>query len=202
MRDGLTRIQSDVLTRSSSVAQEAWHLRGMWSGRRRAGQDTLCGMCGKKRGTRQEPLEIHKRRGATKKRARREQRESMGLCVVCGKRKAIKGKKHCLECLLKARRANRAQYDAKRVKTNFSEGLCCKCNDPVVPGKKVCARHYDIARRSMEAARKNLSSTKHPWKKDNRWIFKKKTSSQQRLPMEVKHDKRRVQNASQEDARQ
>lgn len=86
------------------------------------------------------------------KRARRKQRESMGLCVVCGKRKAIKGKKHCLECLLKARRANRAQYDAKRVKTNFSEGLCCKCNDPVVPGKKVCARHYDIARRSMEAA--------------------------------------------------
>ena len=141
-------------------------------------------------------------RKVEQKRARREQRESMGLCVVCGKRKAIKGKKHCLECLLKARRANRAQYDAKRVKTNFSEGLCCKCNDPVVPGKKVCARHYDIARRSMEAARKNLSSTKHPWKKDNRWIFKKKTSSQQRLPMEVKHDKRRVQNASQEDARQ
>ena len=108
------------------------------------------------------------------RRALREQRKSLGLCVICGKRKAEVGKLHCTECLIKIRRRNKECYDARRVKTNYSEGLCCRCNEPTLPGKKLCAKHYDIARRGVEAARRGLTNTDHPWRGDNNMIFGKK----------------------------
>lgn len=108
------------------------------------------------------------------RRALREHRKSLGLCVMCGERKAVDKKLYCIECLIKIRRKNKKYYDARRMKTNFKEGLCCRCNEPAVPGQKLCKKHYDIARRSAEAARRGLTNTDHPWRGDNNMVFGKK----------------------------
>ncbi|MBQ1758215.1 MAG: hypothetical protein IIZ94_00895 [Prevotella sp.] len=52
--------------------------------------------------------------------ARRERLKAQGLCIRCGKRKALQGKQHCLECNIKRRRINR---ESKRRKTNKSAGI-------------------------------------------------------------------------------
>lgn len=104
---------------------------------------------------------------------RRRSLKAQGLCVGCG-RKAAKGKAHCIECLLKARRNSRARRDAERVKTNFKEGLCSRCNEPVVLGQKLCTKHLEIARRCAEAARKGLTNVNHPWRDNNKICFQQK----------------------------
>lgn len=80
--------------------------------------------------------------------------------------------------MIKTRRRNKKQYDAKRVKTIFADGLCCCCNEPVVPGKKVCAKHYDIARRSIEKVnrlnREREATANHVWRGDNKICFQQK----------------------------
>ena len=100
-----------------------------------------------------------------------------GECIRCGK-KAAKGKKHCTECLLKIRRRNRARYDAKRVKTDFHEGLCSRCNEPALPDKMLCKKHYDIALRNIEKGnhrnQERGATAKHIWQGDNKICFQQK----------------------------
>ena len=97
-----------------------------------------------------------------------------GECIRCGK-KVAKGKKHCTECLLKIRRRNRARYDAKRVKTDFHEGLCNRCNEPALPGKMLCKKHYDIALRNIEKGKhlnqERGTTAEHVWRGDNKICF-------------------------------
>ncbi|UZE45941.1 hypothetical protein [Selenomonas sputigena] len=140
---------------------------------------TLCAECAEKQSVHNKrywgSLDAEKRQKIIRQtrersRAQREQRKNLGLCVICGK-KAAKGKAHCIECLLKERRRNFERYNTRRVKTDFSEGLCCCCNEPALPDKKFCKKHYDIAQRRAEKARKSQDITKHTWKQDNRLIF-------------------------------
>ena len=109
--------------------------------------------------------------------ARQRSLKTQGRCVCCGRR-AAKGHVRCTECLIKTRRRNKKQYDAKRVKTNFAEGLCSRCNEPALTGKKLCAKHYDIARRSMENVNRlnqeRRATANHVWRGDNRVVFQKK----------------------------
>ena len=109
--------------------------------------------------------------------ARQRSLKTQGRCICCGRR-AAKGHVRCTECLLKKRRADRKRYDAKRVKTCFADGLCCCCNEPALTGKKLCAKHYDIARHSMEKVnrlnRERRATANHVWRGDNRVVFQKK----------------------------
>ena len=120
--------------------------------------------------------------------ARKRSLKAQGLCPRCG-RKAAKGKTYCIECLLKARHYSRERYDAKRVKTISADGLCCRCNEPTVPGQKLCKKHYDIARRGAEAARKGLTNAKHVWRRDNAMAFRQKNSPPRQTPQRAKQER-------------
>ena len=100
-------------------------------------------------------------------------RKAKGLCVDCGK-KASTGKRLCLDCFLRRRRYDKRYFDAhRRVKTDFSDGLCRLCNEPVVPGKKLCATHCAIVRENLKKVNAQQSNADHPWRHGNQLIFKK-----------------------------
>ena len=108
---------------------------------------------------------------------RYERLKAQRICPKCG-RKSVKGFVLCLECRLKGRRRDRERRVERRVKTDFSEGICSKCNEPVVPGKKVCAKHYDAMVRRIQAVHRlnqeKKTNAKHVWRGDNRVAFQKK----------------------------
>ena len=93
--------------------------------------------------------------------------KALGRCTDCGKTVST-GKRLCLDCSLRRRRYDKRFFDAhRRVKTDFSDGLCCKCNEPVVPGKKLCARHYAIAAANARKAHAQRPNGNHPWRRDD-----------------------------------
>lgn len=99
--------------------------------------------------------------------------KALGRCTDCGKTVST-GKRLCLDCSLRRRRYDKRFFDAhRRVKTDFADGLCCKCNEPVVPEKKLCARHYAIAAANARKAHAQRPNGNHPWRHDNQLIFKK-----------------------------
>ena len=63
----------------------------------------------------------HKAKRLQVTKARRERLKAQGVCIWCGKRKALQGKQHCLECSIKRKRANR-EYKSK--KRNESRSVC------------------------------------------------------------------------------
>ena len=62
----------------------------------------------------------HKANRLRKMKERRERLKAQGLCIWCGKRKALSGKQQCLECYIKRKRANR---EYKKRKRNESRGF-------------------------------------------------------------------------------
>lgn len=115
------------------------------------------------------------RREAMRRRQRERyaKRRAKGLCADCGK-KTSAGKRLCLDCFLRRRRYDKRYFDAyRRVKTDFFDGLCRLCNEPVVPGKKLCARHCAIAKKNLKRANAQQSNADHPWRHGNQLIFKK-----------------------------
>lgn len=102
-------------------------------------------------------------------------RKAAGLCVQCGKRKAYNGGVFCMDCTLRRRRRRAPILAARKKKTNFSEGLCMLCNEPALPGKKLCERHYKVRAANIEKARAHRPSREHfPWVKDNVRAFMKR----------------------------
>ena len=121
--------------------------------------------------------EAQKREQSKRRRLKRDARKTSGLCVCCGK-KVSKGKSYCLECWIKERRRKKAQYETRRMKTDFAEGLCCRCNEPALPGKKLCEKHYACVMRGIEVMnRRNQerkASAHHIWRRDNNVAFRGK----------------------------
>lgn len=174
---------------SRTYKRETYHWRKAHGICTRCGKEdaephrTLCAECAEKRNARNKryrgSLDAEKRqefmrRAREQSRAQWERRKSMGLCGICGK-KAAKGKAHCIECLLKIRRRNHRRRETERVKTDFGEGLCCRCNEPVVSGKKLCKKHYDIALRATKKANRlnqeKKTNAKHVWQGNNKICF-------------------------------
>lgn len=79
----------------------------------------------------------------SQKEAKRKQyysRKESGICVKCGKRKAVIGKTRCLDCMIKARK----YADSHRGKKMYKEkGLCLRCGSPVKPGYMYCEKCYN-----------------------------------------------------------
>lgn len=143
---------------------------------------TLCAECAAKcaatdKKYRDSLDEERRQRIKQQKQAQKARRRNSGLCLECGKI-AIKGRRFCLDCLIKTRRRNKKRYDAKRVKTIFADGLCCRCNEPALPDKMLCAKHYDIARHSMEKVNRlnqeRRATANHVWRGDNKICFQQK----------------------------
>ncbi len=80
------------------------------------------------------------------KKARDKAREQ-GLCLVCRKKKAMRGVK-CYECYIRQKRYDKEKYDGKR-EIWRQKGLCWYCGSEVIPGKKVCQKHYENLLRNI-----------------------------------------------------
>lgn len=103
-------------------------------------------------------------------------RKAEGLCVKCGQKKATKGV-CCLECYVKERKRE-IERTEKRKRENGGyireirkeKGLCAQCGEPTLPGQRLCQKHYEIAAKNAEHARKYSKW----WRKDNQLLFMKK----------------------------
>ncbi len=79
---------------------------------------------------------------------RREEAKANGLCIVCRKKPCRYGSK-CYECYIRQKRHDRAKYDGSRERWK-EVGKCYFCGNDVIPGKKVCARHYEVCVRNIK----------------------------------------------------
>lgn len=84
-------------------------------------------------------------------------------CIYCQRRPPEPGYKSCEYCRAKLRK----KYSERRAgRLTPSErpryGLCYFCGEPVVNGKKVCQKHYDMALEHLKRA----STNGHYWRKD------------------------------------
>lgn len=80
---------------------------------------------------------------------RRERLKSEGLCVVCAKRPVLT-KTLCAECRIKiykqakeSRRKKKEGEITKKARREL-EGRCVWCENPRLPGYKVCKEHLEI----------------------------------------------------------
>lgn len=102
----------------------------------------------------------------TRRKAKREDRISQGLCPNCGK-PAVKGQL-CLEHYVKSRKRREVekQYrmqrgDPRRIRVE--NGKCWFCESPAIDGMHVCELHY---KKTIEKFRCKRGGTDHPWVKD------------------------------------
>mgnify|MGYP001773348469 CR=1 FL=1 len=106
-----------------------------------------------------------------------QQRKAEGLCVACGK-KAVKGV-FCLECYAKNKKRNWERAQKKKIETGgnpmdlrVEKGLCRFCEEPALPGHRLCEKHYATA---VETAR-HARQFNHYWREENQLLFNKKGS--------------------------
>ncbi len=50
-------------------------------------------------------------------------------------------------------------------------GGCCFCGEPVLKGKKVCQKHYDMLVTNLKKANGHINSEHHPFRRDNDIVF-------------------------------
>lgn len=106
-----------------------------------------------------------------------------GCASNVAEKKAIKGI-YCLECYVKERKRE-IERTEKRKRENGGyireirkeKGLCAQCGEPTLPGKRLCQKHYEIAAKNAENARKYSKW----WRKDNQLLFIKKEKAPQAL---------------------
>ena len=78
------------------------------------------------------------------------------FCIMCGKNKAVPGKKHCYECCEKARKKKknrsketRERYNAAAKKKYYElkeQGICVQCRKHPTNGTALCAYCLGITR--------------------------------------------------------
>lgn len=73
-----------------------------------------------------------------------------GICVECGREKARPGRVNCESCALK----RRVRAASKRILKVKPDGICFRCDQPAMEGKKCCEKHYAINVQNMLNARR------------------------------------------------
>lgn len=98
--------------------------------------------------------ERRKRENAAMREKRRRYRQE-GRCPICGK--PVKPPNiYCIDCRLKRRRDSLRAAARRKKKHSDNPELCCRCDAPALPGKRLCAYHY---KRALEALEKTRAST-------------------------------------------
>ena len=88
----------------------------------------------------QTPTAEQRERQAATSRARYQALKDAGLCVVCGQRCAADGHALCLDCSTRRRRKRIERKPPKKMK---APEQCTWCDNPHLPGKKLCQACYD-----------------------------------------------------------
>lgn len=94
------------------------------------------------------------------------ERAKNGICTRCGKRKAEYGKKKCRICLDKDMIIHRKRLRMKKPKEK-EDGICFFCDNPVMDGKTICEKHFEIFSKNGKRNAKNHKE----WRNDNKFIF-------------------------------
>ncbi len=101
---------------------------------------------------------------------------AFGVCIKCKKRDAVSNRSMCAVCEAKDKIQ---KHNRKIAKGGFTRemyeynGGCYFCGSPVIPGKKVCEKHYNINLANLEKAKGKQDLSNHLWKSDNTYIFMK-----------------------------
>lgn len=101
------------------------------------------------------------------KRQRRERRKAEGVCVECGKRPPKEGRIRCAVCLHKHSERMKRYHRAKGCKPHellLAHDVCYICGGVPLPGKRLCAVHYDIAIANLNKAFQKIDHYNHPWR--------------------------------------
>lgn len=135
---------------------------------------TKCEMCADRdarrmrRRRRKETAAARAERRKRENAARRERRHRYKLesrCPICGKR--VKPPNiYCIECRIKRRRYSRKYARKRKKKHDDNPALCCRCDAPALPGKRLCKKHYEITLAALAKTResegyKNMLKRKH-----------------------------------------
>lgn len=114
------------------------------------------------------------------KREAYKRRKAQGQCVRCGK-PVKRGGVRCFECEQVNRRYSALAREKRRVKTRFDKGLCSKCNEPALPGMKLCEKHYASFRIVQQKAWSTPVKPDHPWRRDNEAALRKSPRRRRRM---------------------
>ena len=88
--------------------------------------------------------------------------KSKSVCVICGKPLyQEKSSVYCMEHYLSIKRKRKS----RRKKKYDSPDFCRYCDEPVVPGKKLCAKHLAKYVKIAEHARTYIDHKNHIWRK-------------------------------------
>lgn len=88
-------------------------------------------------------------------RKRTQSRKEQGLCINCGKRKALTGKSYCERCAIKIRERSlkkRRENGQKDRNEEVYKGNCYICFAPAAPGYKLCEKCLEQARAASRIA--------------------------------------------------
>ena len=108
--------------------------------------------------------ERRKRENAARCEKHRRYRQE-GRCPICGK--PVKPPNiYCIDCRVRQRRYSRKNAARRKKKHSDNPALCCRCDAPALPGKRLCKKHYAIALAALEKTResegyKNMLKRKH-----------------------------------------
>lgn len=95
--------------------------------------------------------ERRKRENAARREKRRRYRQE-GRCPICGK--PVKPPNiYCIDCRVRQRRYSRKNAEKRKKKHSDNPDLCCRCDAPALPGKRLCAYHYKKALEALEKTR-------------------------------------------------
>lgn len=97
-----------------------------------------------------------------------DERKAAGICVKCGKRKARQGRVRCAICLNReniAAEKHRRKIGRKPHFMLTEHDVCYICGGKPLPGKRLCAVHYEIAMKNLEKANANMDNSNHIWRK-------------------------------------
>ena len=141
------------------------------------GTDRICFECRAKKYNRKKELsEEQKNKILEKNRERQKERykelSEKGICVHCGKRKAVAGRKRCAICLEKdAYRKRKQRFDRQNIKDYRRENhLCYYCGNPIdLPSGQLCSSCME---KCKENGKKSSANNKF-WKQDNKIVFMK-----------------------------
>lgn len=103
---------------------------------------------------------------------RYEKLKTEGLCVNCGKHRAVKGQIYCLECKAKNKKRENKTIEGKIARSERNAyGLCYICGEELGNvGRKLCSKCSERSLKNL----KSCTSATHPWRKDNRMVFLRK----------------------------
>ena len=95
---------------------------------------------------------------------RRDRLKELGICTICGKFKARKGKTTCTICATKMSTEQKNRTKSIPFQLRAELGICYRCSKPVVEGYHLCEKHLVLQREHMQKAivrRKQIAQKKN-----------------------------------------